>query len=135
MEDKSWYYRNRDHVLDLAKKYREQNADKIRDYQREYYQKRRASRPPPPPKPPKETPAPLAPKLVFLPKNPPCPKTDGRKKRGMRPPKATYEYTPKEQETAGWFMKAHQRDKLLANCPQGFLAEDKKENPFLVSFF
>ena len=131
----SWYLRNREHCLNVAKTYREQHAEKIREYQQAYYQRKKAQRPPPPPKAPKPVQELPAPKLVFLPKNPPCPKSSGRPKKGSRPPKATYEYTPKEQDTEGWFMKAHQRDKLLRNCPQGFFVDQPKENPFIMTFF
>ena len=129
----SWYARNRDHCLDLAKKYREANLEKIRNYQAEYYQRRKANRPPPPPKPPKPVPdAPVG--FVRFPKNPKIESIKGLRKRGARPPKATYEFTPKEDETGGWLLKAHQRDKLLAICHKGFLEEAPKENPFHVSF-
>ena len=128
----SWYERNRDHCLEVAKKYRENNEDKIKAYQAEYYKKRRAAMPPKPPKPPK--PVPEAPAgFIKMPKNPQIQPSKG-KKRGCRPPKATYEFTPKEQETDGWFMKPHQRDKLLATCPLGFFQAPSSSNPFYVTF-
>lgn len=128
----SWYLRNRERCLELGKVYRETNKEKVREYQQKYYQLRKASRPPPPPKVPKP-PAPPPQSLVLF-KNPPVPRSRFTKK-GSRPPKATYDYTPKEDHTNGWLLKPHQIDKLLRTCPQGFLVEEPKENPFIMTFF
>ena len=128
----SWYERNRERCLEIAKKYREQNSDKIKAYQAEYYKKRRAAMPPKPPKPVVEkTPA------GFI-KMPSHPKVETyvppKKKGGSRAPKPYYAFTPQTEETQGWLMKPHQRDKLLKTCPQGFYDPPPSSNPFVLTF-
>jgi len=130
----SWYERNKEHCLELAKTYREKNADKIKAYQAEYYKKRRAAMPPKEPKPPKpveKTPA----GFIKFSKNPPIEKyKPSKRKGGCRKPKPYYAFTPATEETQGWLMKPHQKDKLLKTCPQGFYDPPPSSDPFVLTF-
>lgn len=130
----TYYERNKEHLLELSKQYQEKNADKIKEYQHQYYLKRKALKPPKPPAPPRP-PKNSTKKPVFL-----SPATKfGLHKRpryGSRKPKAVYEFTPKDDLSNGWKLKPHQLEKLLTTCPQGFYESTKVENsnPFLVKF-
>lgn len=131
----TWYSRNREHCLEVVREYKERNEEKIKAYQRQYYQKRKALMPPKPlrvpqakPLKPAISPATDEPKkktVKFL--------TSERKRYGSRKPKEFYEYTPKEDLTLGWIMNTSQREKLLENCPKGFF-QDERKNPFFVDF-
>jgi len=120
VDRREYYLTNRDRIRAQAKAYRENNIDKVKLYQQQYYQKKikpflltksKPTKPPKPPKPSKELPDPKS--------------IDSRKL-----PKPVYEH---EEYPFGVPNDFHKRKKLLETCPLGFL-EEKRENPFQMSF-
>jgi len=130
---KEWYQRNRKKLIENARNRRLNDPEALKNYNTEYYkvnreeilEKRAAAR-----GRSRKVPKPL--------RNPlPIPKPQEQReespdKRKLPRP----EYLPRATEELpfGFPEEAHKRKKLLEICPQGFLEEPVRGNPFFMSF-
>jgi hypothetical protein len=116
----TYYSRNRERLLALAKQYYQDHKDHYQEYNKKYYQHSRKMERPPKPEKPKKTPAPK--------------KTADKRKT----PHDYFVYEqpkdPLEAELSSYNLKPHQVKRMMELCPLGIYQPPKADNPFLCVF-